>query len=251
MKPRTSPVVLGFIWGILAMMLSFAVFCVFASLKLVFSGFPLFAYDEQSQYLLIGAVFLLGVLGAIGAGIMPRLMRLGGVFLLLSCISVTGLLFAPVIMQSFSFEPLAAYGIYISPMALLIADFSMGVLTAIGLLGGILAFIPKKDRKAQAAQIPGKHAAPAAQPKPTPAVPAATAPEAAPAATLAMPAAAQPEPVQAVPAPETAPAPTDAPAPAPGTPPVAPSDAPAAAQAAAEPEIVSAAPPDAGLPSLE
>ncbi|MGI5918257.1 MAG: hypothetical protein ACOX8N_01155 [Christensenellales bacterium] len=232
MKPRTSPIVLGFIWGILAMMLSFAVFCVFASLKLVFNGFPLFAYDEQSQYLLIGAVFLLGVLGAIGAGIMPRLMRLGGVFLLLSCIGVTGLLFAPVIMQSFSFEPLAAYGIYISPLALLIANFSMGVLTAIGLLGGILAFIPKKDRKAQAAQIPGTQAAAAAQPKPAPAVPAA-APEAAQAAPPAMSAAAQPESAPAATAPEITPA------------------APAAAQAATEPDMVSAAQPNAGLTNLE
>jgi len=191
MKPRTSPIVLGFIWGIFAMMLSFAVFCVFASLKLVFNGFPLFAYDEQSQYLLIGAVFLLGVLGAIGAGVMPRLMRLGGVFLLLSCIGVAGLLFAPVIMQSFSFEPLAAYGIYISPLALMISDFSMGVLTAIGTLGGILAFIPKKDRKAQSAASPTKPAAAPVQPVSAPAMPAA-APQVAPTAPSDAPAAAQP-----------------------------------------------------------
>jgi len=221
MKPRTSPIVLGFIWGILAMMLSFAVFCVFASLKLVFYGFPMFAYDEQSQYLLIGAVFLLSVLGAIGAGIMPRLMRLGGVFLLLSCIGVAGLLFAPVIMQSFSFEPLAAYGIYISPLALLIADFSMGVLTAIGLLGGILSIIPRRDRPAQFAASPKKPAA---------------APEAAQAATPAMPAAAPPEPVPGAPVPEAAP----------------PTDAPAAAQPTAGQDTVAAAPlPDIGLANAE
>jgi hypothetical protein len=152
MKPRTSPVVLGFIWGILTMMLSFAVFSVFASLKLVFTGFPLFADSEQTQYLLIGAVFLLSVLGAVGAGIMPRLMRLGGLFLLLSCIGVAALLFAPFIMQSFSFSPLEAYGIYLPPIVLLIADFSLGALTAIGFLGGILAFIPKKDRKASVSE---------------------------------------------------------------------------------------------------
>lgn len=187
MKPRTSPIVLGFIWGITAMMLSFAVFCVFASLKLVFTGFPLFAYDEQSQYLLIGAVFLLSVLGAIGAGIMPRLMRLGGVFLLLSCIGVTCLLFAPVFMQSFSFAPLEAYGIHISPLALLITDLSMGVLTAIGLLGSILAFIPKRDRKAQLAKPPAVTAAPvAAQHNPAPAAPAAAHSETAPTAPVAM-----------------------------------------------------------------
>lgn len=236
MKPRTSPIVLGYIWGILTMMLSFAVFCVFASLKLVFTGFPLFAYDEQSQYLLIGAAFLLGVLGAIGAGIMPRLMRLGGVFVLLSCIGVTGLLFAPVIMQSFSFEPLAAYGIYISPLSLLIADFSMGVLTAIGLLGGILAFFPKKDRKAQMTASPVKPAAAAAPgvpAKPVPTAPAA-APEAALAAPPAMPAAAQPEPVQA--APEAA----------------TPTDVPAAAPPTAEQGTIAAEPlPDTGLANAE
>ena len=244
MKPRTSPVVLGFIWGVLAMMLSFAVFCVFASLKLVFTGFPLFAYDEQTQYLLIGAAFLLGILGTVGAGIMPRLMRLGGVFVLLSCIGVTGLLFTPVIMQSFSFEPLAAYGIHISPLALLIADFSMGVLAAIGLLGGILAFIPKKDRKAQLAASPAKPAAAAAaaadQPKPAPAMPAAAIPaaaaEAAPAAPPpSMPAAAQPEPVLAAPAPEAAP----------------PADVPAAAQPTAEGTVAAEPLPDIGLANAE
>ena len=148
MKPRTSPIVLGFIWGIFSMMLSFAVFSVFASLKVVFIGFPLFSNSVETQYILIGAVFLLSVMGAIGAGIMPRLIRLGGLFLLLSCIGVTALLFVPVIMQSFSFAPLEAYGITLSPLALLVADFSMVLLTALGLTGGILAFIPKRDRKA-------------------------------------------------------------------------------------------------------
>jgi len=148
MKPRTSPIVLGFIWGIFSMMLSFAVFSVFASLKVVFIGFPLFSNSVETQYILIGAVFLLSVMGAIGAGIMPRLIRLGGLFLLLSCIGVAALLFVPVIMQSFSFEPLGAYGITLSPLALLIADFSMVLLTALGITGGILSFIPKRDRKA-------------------------------------------------------------------------------------------------------
>jgi hypothetical protein len=149
MKPRTTPAILGFIWGIFSMMLSFAVFSVFASLKLVFAGFPLFANSAETQYILIGAVFLLSVLGAIGAGLIPRLTRLGGAFLLLSCAGVATLLFVPVLMQSFSFAPLEAYGIYLSPLVLLISDFSIVVLTAIGLTGGILAFIPKRDRKAQ------------------------------------------------------------------------------------------------------
>ena len=228
MKPRTSPVVLGFIWGILTMMLSFAVFSVFASLKLVFTGFPLFADNEQTQYLLIGAVFLLSVLGAIGAGIMPRLMRLGGLFLLLSCIGVAALLFAPVIMQSFSFAPLEAYGIYLTPMVLLIADFSMGLLTAIGLLGGILAFIPKKDRKAETANVPEKTTAQSAAPivsqletvhaAPPPATPIILQPEAVQAAPAVVPATAAPE-----------------------APPIAPTDAPVAAQ----PEAIQAEPSDA------
>jgi hypothetical protein len=246
MKPRTSPIVLGFIWGIFAMMLSFAVFSVFASLKLVFTGFPLFAYDEQTQYLLVGAAFLLSVLGAVGAGIMPRLMRLGGVFLLLSCIGVTGLLFAPVFMQSFSFDPLAAYGIYISPLALLIADLSMGVLTAIGLLGGILAFIPKKDRKIQAAESPGRPAVTVAAPAAAPpesvsaipaAAPASSAPEPAPVAPSDAPAAAPPESIPAAAVPETTPA--------------APPDAPVAAQRASSDAISTAPPTDVDLTNLE
>jgi hypothetical protein len=219
------------------MMLSFAVFSVFASLKLAFTGFPLFAVSEQTQYLLIGAVFLLSVLGAIGAGIMPRLMRLGGLFLLLSCIGVAALLFAPVVMQSFSFAPLEAYGIYLSPLMLLIADYSMGLLTAIGLLGGILAFIPKRDRKAestvaaQPAVVPKKTASPpdapaAALPDVVHAVPPAAAPS--DVVHAAPPAAAPPDIVHAAP-----------PAAAP------PDIVQAAPPAAAPPDIVQAAPPDA------
>jgi hypothetical protein len=148
MKTRTSPVVLGFIWGLFSMLLSFAVVSIFASLQVVFTGFPLFAYNGETQYMIIAAVFLLSVLGAIGSGLVSRLPKLGGFFILLSCCGVALLMFAPVLMQSFSFEPLEAYGIKITPLALLIADFTLIIFTVIGLAGGILAFIPKKNRKA-------------------------------------------------------------------------------------------------------
>jgi hypothetical protein len=226
------------------MMLSFAVFSVFASLKLVFVGFPLFAVSEQTQYLLIGAVFLLSVLGAIGAGIVLRLPRLGGLFLLLSCAGVAALLFVPVIMQSFSFAPLEAYGIYISPLVLLIADFSMVLLTALGVVGGIMAFIPKRDRHAPAPAKarPAKVAAPAVLPA---AVPLAVAPTAA---------APVPAPPAAAPAVAAAPAAEPVAEPAAVTPPAAEPAAaspPVAAEAAEQPDIVCAAPPEpAGPPDV-
>ncbi len=147
MKTRTSPVVLGFIWGMFSMLLTFAVVSIFASLQVIFVGFPLFAYDGETQYLLIGAVFLLSVLGAIGSGLVPRLPKLGGSFILLSCVGVSALLFAPVLMQSFSFAPLEAYGIKVTPFALLIVDFTLVLFAAMGFAGGLLAFIPKKDHK--------------------------------------------------------------------------------------------------------
>jgi hypothetical protein len=223
MKPRTSPTVLGFIWGIVSMMLTFAVFSVFASLKLVFIGFPLFSDGAQMQYILIGAVFLLSVLGAIGAAVVLRMSRLGGLFLLLSCVGVAALLFAPVIMQSFSFAPLEAYGIYLSPLVLLIADFSMVLLTAIGITGGILAFIPKRDRKSQLI--------------PTAAVPAETAP------LPIMPFAAQPEFAHKEPL-------TVQPKIAQAAPPVVQQEVALATPppAAVQPDIVRAAPP---LPDIE
>lgn len=148
MRTRTSPVVLGFIWGMFSMLLSFAVVSVFASLQVVFTGFPMFAYNGETQYIIIAAVFLLSVLGAIGSGLVPRLPKLGGFFILLSCCGVALLMFAPVLMQSFSFAPLEAFGIKITPLALLITDFALIVFTVIGLAGGILAFIPKKVRNA-------------------------------------------------------------------------------------------------------
>ena len=202
MRTRTSPVVLGFIWGVFSMLLSFAVVSIFASLQVVFTGFPLFAYNGETQYIIIAAVFLLSVLGAIGSGLVPRLPKLGGFFILLSCCGVALLLFAPVLMQSFSFEPLKAYGIAVTPLALLITDFTLIVFTVIGLAGGILAFVPKKNRSApqllqpQLPYTPFKAApvqpsAPAqAQPAPPPApVPAVS----------AVPPAASPDIIQAGP----------------------------------------------------
>ena len=147
MRTRTSPVVLGFIWGMFSMLLSFAVVSVFASLQVVFTGFPMFAYNGETQYIIIAAVFLLSVVGAIGSGLVPRFPKLGGSFLLLSCCGVALLLFAPVLMQSFSFAPLEAYNIKVTPLALLITDFTLIVFTVIGLTGGVLAFIPKKMHK--------------------------------------------------------------------------------------------------------
>jgi hypothetical protein len=146
MRTRTSPVVLGFIWGMFSMLLSFAVISVFASLKLDLMGFPLFAYNAQTQYIIIGAVFLLSVLGAVGAGIVHRLSKLGGAFMLFSCTGVALFLFVPVLTQSFSFAPLERFGIAIGPLALLITNFVIIVMTMVGLAGGILAFIPKIDR---------------------------------------------------------------------------------------------------------
>ncbi len=154
MKTRTSPVVLGFIWGMFSMLLSFAVVSVFASLRLVFVGFPLLAYNAETQYIIIAGVFLLSVLGAIGAGIVHRLPKLGGGFILLSSVGVAFFLFGPVLMQSFSFAPLAVYNVHITPLMLLVADFVIILFTVIGLTGGILAFIPKKDRKAKPEMIP-------------------------------------------------------------------------------------------------
>ena len=148
MRTRTSPVVLGFIWGMFSMLLSFAVVSVFASLQVVFTGFPMFAYNGETQYIIIAAVFLLSVLGAIGSGVVPRFPKLGGVFILLSCCGVALLMFVPVLMQSFSFAPLEAFGIKITPLILLIIDFTLIVFTVIGLAGGVLAFIPKKVRNA-------------------------------------------------------------------------------------------------------
>lgn len=215
MRTRTSPVILGFIWGMFSMLLSFALVSVFASLQLEMAGFPLFAYNTETQYLIIGAVFLLSVLGAIGAGIAHRLPKLGGTFLLISCAGVALFLFVPVLAQSFSFSALEAYGIHIGPFELLIADFTMIVFTVLGLMGGILAFIPKKDRKAlKQPQFP-KHAR----------VPMEAAP------------------VQPVPPP--------APAVTPSAMPVQP--APAAPTADVPPDIVPAAPPpsDINLMNLE
>ena len=145
MRTRTSPVVLGFIWGMFSMLLSFAVISVFASFKLDLFGFPLFAYNAQTQYIIIGAVFLLSVLGAVGAGIVHRLNKLGGAFLLFSSTGVAFFLFVPILTQSFSFAPLERFGIAIGPFALLITNFVIIVMTMVGLAGGILAFIPKID----------------------------------------------------------------------------------------------------------
>ena len=139
--------------------------------QLVFNGFPLFAYDEQSQYLLIGAVFLLGVLGAIGAGIMPRLMRWRRVS---AAVLHRGYRAAVRSRHHAVVQLRAACGLrhLYQPLALLIANFSMGVLTAIGLLGGILAFIPKKTGRHRQRKSPA-HSRRCRQPKPAPAVPAA------------------------------------------------------------------------------
>ena len=186
MKTRTSPVVLGFIWGLFSMLLSFAVVSVFASLRVVFNGFPLFAYNGETQYIIIAAVYLLSVLGAIGSGLIPRLPKLGGVFILLSCCGVGALLFAPVLMQTFSFVPLEAYGIKVTPLALLIVDFTLIMFTVIGLAGGILAFIPKRDRKIAKQllkpQIPYVPAVPSFVPAPAQAAPSAASVAATPAA---------------------------------------------------------------------
>lgn len=222
MRTRTSPVVLGFIWGMFSMLLSFAVVSVFASLQVVFTGFPLFAYSGETQYITIAGVFLLSVLGAIGSGLVPRLPKLGGFFILLSCCGVALLLFAPVLMQSFSFEPLKAYGITVTPLALLITDFTLIIFTVIGLTGGILAFIPKKMRDASEPLVPQLPFIP------FDAVPARTS-----APDQAQPTA-PPMPAQAV----SAPPPVPPPAPAPAV----------SAFQAAPPDIIQAAPPASAVP---
>ena len=201
MKTRTSPVVLGFIWGMFSMLLSFAVVSVFASLQVVFIGFPLFAYNGETQYIIIAAVFLLSVLGAIGSGLVPRFPKLGGSFILLSCCGVALLMFAPVLMQSFSFAPLEAYNIKVTPLALLITDFTLIVFTVIGLTGGILAFIPKKIRKLSEVRQPQLASTPFEAAPVQHTVPAPVQPVPQPVAALSVPTvAAQPNVIQAGPA---------------------------------------------------
>ncbi len=176
MRTRTSPVVLGFIWGMVSMLLSFAVISVFASLKPDLVGFPLFAYNTDTQTILIAAVFLLSALGAVGAGIVHRLSKLGGAFILASCAGVAIFLFVPVLTQSFSFAPLERFGIVIGPLVLLITNFAIVVLTVVGLAGGILAFIPKADRMTQPRKKPPVRQAASVEAAP---VPSAQAPDAA------------------------------------------------------------------------